>query len=145
MHCVASANARRPVQKKQVPRGSAEKMRADFGLIMCTWFFFFSSFEGGNKTLSRDRMCLAISWSSAQHVFRYGGRAIVCRRTFLLLTLCPLAMQLMFSQKLQFLFVFFPAKNNRVYLGLLMTLNLNERFWLCKGLCAVLSLVFFFF
>lgn len=25
-----------------------------------------------------------------------------------------------------------------------MTLNLNKRFWLCKGLCAVLSLVGFF-
>lgn len=37
---------------------------------------------------------------------------------------------------------FFLQKNSRVYLGLLMTLNLNKRFWLC--LCAVLSLVVFF-
>lgn len=63
----------------------------------------------------------------------YVGRAIVCRRTFLLLTLCVFAMQLMFSQKLQCLFFFFLQKNSRVYLGLLMTLNLNKRFWLCKG------------
>lgn len=76
----------------------------------------------------------------------YGGRAIVCRRTFLLLTLCLLAMRLMFSPEITVFVSFFSCKkNSRVYLGLLMTLNLNKRFWLCKGLCAVLSLVFFFF
>lgn len=42
----------------------------------------------------------------------YVGRAIVCRRTFLLLTLCVFAMQLMFSQKLVFV-CFFPAKKQQ--------------------------------
>lgn len=94
---------------------------------MRTWFFFFLPLREETKHFLATECVWQFHGAPHNMYSDYVGRAIVCRRTLLLLTLFLLAMQLMFSQKLQFLFVFFPAKKQQSVFRALDDIKLKQK------------------